>query len=225
MKRLQVSSSKGLNLTSDKAKSALKDEATKSNTKKFSPFLSLESSIKDPKLQVFKNDRFVCIKDKYPKAKAHYLLIPHGDAFPKLIRVADLIKLNNCVDILNELKSLSDKIVEENFPCDVKSKAICGFHSIQSMQPLHMHIISKDFESDCLKNRKHWNSFNTKYFIRLDELIECLKKERDYFENDFFNLNNENVLKSYLDLPLKCNICNIVQKNMPSLKRHLLTHK
>lgn len=225
MKRLQENSIKRANLTSEKAKSALKDEAVKSSATKYSPFLSLESSMKDQKLQVFKNERFVCIKDKYPKAKAHYLLIPRGDSFPKLIKVADLIKLNNSLEILKEMKSLSDKIIEENFPNDVKSKAMCGFHSIQSMQPLHMHIISKDFQSDCLKNKKHWNSFNTKYFIRLEELIECLENQEDYFKNDIFNLNNQNVLKNYLDSPLKCNYCNDQQKNIPTLKRHLITHK
>ena len=39
-------------------------------------FLSLEASMNDVTLQVFKNDAFVCIRDKYPKAKTHLLLIP-----------------------------------------------------------------------------------------------------------------------------------------------------
>ncbi|RNA08194.1 aprataxin isoform X2 [Brachionus plicatilis] len=226
MKRLQSNSTKGIGkLTSDKAKSVLNDETVKSSIKKSAPFLSLESSMKDEKLQVFKNDRFICIQDKYPKAKVHFLLIPHGNELPKMIRVADLIKSNQCLDLLKEIKSLSEKIIAENFPKELKSKTMCGFHSIQSMQPLHMHIISKDFDSDCLKNKKHWNSFNTKYFINLDDLIECLKNEKDYFKNDFFNLNNQKILKDYLDCPLKCNVCNAVQKNMPSLKRHLVTHK
>lgn len=225
MKRLKANSSKRVKLTTDKVKNVLKNEPISSNSKKTASFLSLESSMKDHKLQVFKNDRFVCIKDKYPKSKAHFLLIPHGDAFPKLIKLADLINLSQCIDILTELKSLSNKIIQENFPDYLKSKFLCGFHSIQSMQPLHMHILSTDFESDCLKNKKHWNSFNTKYFVNLDELIECLKNDKDYFKKDYFNLNNKSVLASYLDSELKCNICNAVQKNMPALKRHLISHK
>jgi len=30
---------------------------------------------------------------------------------------------------------------------------------------LHMHVISQDFNSPCLKTKKHWNSFTTEYFI------------------------------------------------------------
>lgn len=30
---------------------------------------------------------------------------------------------------------------------------------------VHLHVISQDFDSPCLKNKKHWNSFTTGYFI------------------------------------------------------------
>lgn len=30
---------------------------------------------------------------------------------------------------------------------------------------MHLHVISQDFDSPCLKNKKHWNSFTTEYFI------------------------------------------------------------
>ena len=30
---------------------------------------------------------------------------------------------------------------------------------------VHMHVISDDFISPCLKTKKHWNSFTTGYFI------------------------------------------------------------
>jgi aprataxin len=31
-----------------------------------------------------------------------------------------------------------------------------GFHSAPSMRALHLHVISSDFDSPCLKNKKHW---------------------------------------------------------------------
>lgn len=40
-----------------------------------------------------------------------------------------------------------------------------GFHNPPSMQRLHMHVISRDFVSGCLKTKKHWNSFNTRLFL------------------------------------------------------------
>lgn len=34
-----------------------------------------------------------------------------------------------------------------------------------STSHVHLHVISQDFDSPCLKNKKHWNSFNTDYFV------------------------------------------------------------
>ena len=53
----------------------------------------------------------------------------------------------------------------------------CGFHAIPSMAQVHMHVISQDFISPCLKTKTHWNSFNTPYFIDADKVLEYLSKE------------------------------------------------
>lgn len=37
------------------------------------------------------------------------------------------------------------------------------------MATLHIHIISEDNYSPHLKTKKHYNSFNTEFFVRLDE--------------------------------------------------------
>jgi aprataxin len=197
--------------------------ATATAKKTFSPFLSLDASMKDKTLQVFKSDRFVCIRDKYPKARVHLLLIPLVSISNgvKLLKVQDLLKLKDSLDILKEMKQLARKIVDEHVPAEFKSKMQLGFHSIQSMAPLHMHIISTDFVSDCLKHKKHWNSFTSAYFVHLDALIN----EGEYnFAKDEFNLNKPSVLKGYLEANLKCNVCGLVINNMPNLKKHQLSH-
>lgn len=191
------------------------------NSRKFTPFLSLESSLNDPTLQVFKNDRFVCIRDKYPKARFHLLLVPRD---VKLNKVEDLIRLDDAVKYLKDMRQLAKEIVEKNCPSKVSSKIHYGFHSIQSMSPLHMHIISSDFVSDCLKHKKHWNSFTSPYFIHLDDLIQNLESVTNYFAEDKFNLNKPSVLKDYLESPLKCHVCKQPLSNIPNLKKHILTH-
>lgn len=45
-----------------------------------------------------------------------------------------------------------------------------GIHSVPSMANLHIHVISRDFNSLRLKNKKHYNSFNTGFFIDWDDL-------------------------------------------------------
>lgn len=40
-----------------------------------------------------------------------------------------------------------------------------GYHAAPSMHRLHLHVISRDFQSVCMKTKKHWNSFNTPFFL------------------------------------------------------------
>lgn len=43
-----------------------------------------------------------------------------------------------------------------------------GVHAHPSMSHLHIHILSVDMHSDTMRHRKHYNSFNTDFFIPLD---------------------------------------------------------
>ena len=51
-----------------------------------------------------------------------------------------------------------------------------GFHSTPSLTPIHLHIISSDLESPCLKHKKHWNSFTKipEFYVPLDAVLESL---------------------------------------------------
>jgi aprataxin len=215
-------------------------------------FLSLEQSMNDITLQVYRNDEFVCIKDKYPKARVHLLLIPllASTSGTKLLKLEQLIRLPKPIEFLKLIQEISTKIIDDFVIEEVslslskiqKSNLICGFHAVQSMQPLHMHIISNDFQSNCLKNKKHWNSFNTCYFIKLNELIlhlqeisELMIKQKqtnktigdEYFKMDKFFLRNRKKLDEFLKMDLKCNKCkkNNIFKTIPELKKHLEQHK
>lgn len=45
-----------------------------------------------------------------------------------------------------------------------------GVHSVPSMANLHIHVMTKDLNSDRLKNKKHYNSFTTGFFVNWDKL-------------------------------------------------------
>ena len=188
--------------------------------------LSLESSMADNTMQVFKNDNFICIQDKYPKSDTHLLLIPVRQ---KLTNLEELIRLPESLSFLKEMKKCS-KFIVDSLPNSIdKSNLQYGFHAIQTFEPLHMHIISRDFSTEFLKNDKIWNSFNTDYFIDLDDLIEHLEKDLDYLSKDYFiadkfHLRNHEYLNKLLQTRLKCNICNSIQFNLNNLKEHLLSH-
>ncbi|OCL12584.1 HIT domain-containing protein [Glonium stellatum] len=46
---------------------------------------------------------------------------------------------------------------------------MAGVHAHPSMSHLHIHIISCDRFSPCLKHRKHYNSFNTGFFVPIED--------------------------------------------------------
>lgn len=46
-----------------------------------------------------------------------------------------------------------------------QTKKITRLVKILFYSHVHLHVISQDFDSPCLKNKKHWNSFTTDYFM------------------------------------------------------------
>ena len=190
-------------------------------------FLTLEPAINDPSVRVYKDDDFVCIKDKYPKAKHHFLLIPLLKIDGKyLTTVSELLQLAKADQLLEKMKNLSEKIIEGlNTKKGQAIKFNMGFHAVQSMYPLHMHIISDDMCSDCLKNKKHYNSFTTDYFVPLHELAKLLGDEKSAASViSHFELTNKSKLEGYLKLDIKCHHCQAPLSTIPNLKKHLLTH-
>ena len=50
-----------------------------------------------------------------------------------------------------------------------------GYHAIPSIQPLHLHIISSDFDSPCITTWKHIVSFKSMFFVTAGEVENHLK--------------------------------------------------
>jgi aprataxin len=103
-------------------------------------------------------------------------------------------------------------------------------HSVVYRQ-LHMHVISTDFNSDALKNKKHWNSFTTSFFIDANEFISILEtqgavkveriRER---EREFLPLISpkfdKHKFESMLTDELRCPICSAAFPTIPKVKLH-----
>lgn len=94
-----------------------------------------------------------------------------------------------------------------------KDRFRVGYHAQPSMSHLHLHVISKDFSSEFLKTKKHFNSFNTKLFID----AEVLRRELE--EDGTIAKWNEAELKRLLGMDLKC--CGRIFSNMSKLKEHI----
>lgn len=93
---------------------------------------------------------------------------------------------------------------------------ITGFHSLPSLPQLHMHLISMDLESPCLKHKKHYNSFSTYFFLTSDRIVDDLKK------NQYITLNQDtSTLAQYEKQAMECLWCGTPLKDIPSMKKHI----
>ncbi len=53
---------------------------------------------------------------------------------------------------------------------DWSQDVIAGVHAGPSMNHLHIHVLSRDFVSERMRHRKHYNSFHTPFFVDLEDL-------------------------------------------------------
>jgi aprataxin len=150
------------------------------------------------------DEHVVVIKDLYPKvftvneARYHFLAMPRERK-----ELLDLKRKDS--QMLDRLVEASDNI-RNKYP---KVEFRIGFHAVPSMSQLHLHIISQDFDSRCLKTKQHYLSFTTPFFVHPEEIIKNIEQGR------LKGLERE--LKGVL----RCHHCNSVFSNMPRLKAHL----
>ncbi|XP_046325686.1 aprataxin-like isoform X1 [Haliotis rufescens] len=168
----------------------------------------LLSSMDDPELRVDADDKVVIIKDKYPKALHHFLILPKE-------KIANLKKLKSEHILL--LKHIHKKGIEIAEKADKNLQFRFGYHAVPSMSHLHMHVISQDFNSPFLKTKKHWNSFTTEYFIDSKDILDQLEDKGRVETN---TTENEQLLKR----ELRCHKCSKMFSTMPALKSHIVLH-
>ena len=161
----------------------------------------LYASMEDPDLLVFQDEVLCVIKDKYPKAEHHFLVLPKE----KLTTLYDLHESH--LEVIKQMVKIAEKKVLMKWENrDFK----LGFHAVPSMAQVHMHVISQDFNSDCLKTKKHWNSFNTAYFVPAQKVIEILEQKGRIQPEDLVDGTD---MKSLLKTDLQCNQCDFKPKS------------
>ncbi|XP_070163151.1 aprataxin [Polyergus mexicanus] len=168
----------------------------------------LLKSMEDPECIIKKDDKIVVIKDKYPKAQFHYLVLPKED----ILSIWQVTR--NHQDLLIHMHEVAHGLVERH----TSHEFIMGYHAMPSMQRLHLHVISTDFRSPCLKTKYHWNSFTTPFFLHSSDVSRQLHEE-----GEIKKISSQKCI-DYLNTRLKCHKCTLQPKNMPDLKRHILIH-
>ncbi|KAK6118262.1 hypothetical protein DH2020_048048 [Rehmannia glutinosa] len=152
------------------------------------------------------SDDVIVINDAYPKAQRHVLVLARADG---LDSIADVRREH--VSLLKTMHDVglkwAEKFLDENKSLSFR----LGYHSAPSMRQLHLHVISQDFNSSHLKNKKHWNSFNTPFFL---DSVDVIKEVEDVG-----NIASKN--DKFLSMELRCHRCRSAHPNIPRLKSHI----
>lgn len=165
---------------------------------------------KYPKWIYFEDEHVRVIYDPYPKANVHLLVLPLNDLLPFQVSEFTLINLPELKKVHNIARGIA-KSIDERHSVELWNCKI-GYHARPAMIDLHLHIITQDFDSESLKNKKHWNSFNTEWFVPID------KVESDLLEHGLVLIPD---LTDCLKRPLKCHRCGEEFRFLPRLKEHL----
>lgn len=84
------------------------------------------------------------------------------------------------------------------------------------MRQLHLHVISQDFDSTHLKNKKHWNSFTTMFFRDSVDVIQEIEQ---------YGAAKVSHDEKLLATELRCHRCRSAHPNIPKLKSHIANCK
>ncbi|KAF7845305.1 Transcription factor bHLH140 [Senna tora] len=149
----------------------------------------------------------VVLNDLYPKAQKHVLVLARTGGLDCLADVR-----NDHLDLIKKMHAVGLKWAEKFLHENASLVFRLGYHSAPSMRQLHLHVISQDFESKHLKNKKHWNSFNTAFFLDSVNVIQEVSK------NGKATLKDDDKL---LSMELRCHRCRSAHPNIPRLKSHI----
>lgn len=157
---------------------------------------TVEPTAFGPERVISHNDKYVLINDLYPKADVHTLVLPRDpikneqhpfDAFEDLDFLAETkAEVEKAKQIVaSELRrrygrlSASEKARREAMDADEIPEKLpegrdwlshvnTGIHAHPSMTHLHVHVFSRDMVSECMKGRRHYETFNTPFLVPLD---------------------------------------------------------
>lgn len=196
---------------------------------------------------IFHDEHVVIVQDAFPKATRHYLVIPRSkkitrlhpfDAFKDPIQYTEMEEyVEKAKDMMAESVAAEGLIENEDIPkAHFKNTFIrAGIHLEPSLANVHIHVITQDFHLSRLKNRKHYNSFVTAFFVDFDRLAppprrDFLGPASDSSSDDDdleiprprFERRSAVLAKIIRDTPLSCVYCGeSFGSSFVKLKKHL----
>ncbi|KAI3403785.2 HNT3 [Candida oxycetoniae] len=160
---------------------------------------------------LFFDKNVVIIKDLFPKSFRHLLVIPrasdvshqhplevfntHYQAFTgeelykqlgEYVEEARSMILDSLSKEFNIKEEDKEAFIQRQYDF-VKT----GVHSVPSLRNLHIHVMTSDFNTPYMKNKKHYNSFNTKFFVAFEELDPFYNEKYCNLVNKFSDFDSD----------------------------------
>jgi aprataxin len=154
---------------------------------------------------LFFNEHVAVIPDKFPKASTHLLVIARDISLNKPSELT-----RDHLPLLLEMQRVAQLQVKQRMP---GRRVQIGVHAVPSMMAFHVHVMTCDFVSDSLKNKKHWNSFTTAFFVPLETLIRVLERDGAFHVD-------EHASEELLRGEMACPRCGAVLPTIPAVKKH-----
>ena len=184
----------------------------------------------------YEDENCVIVSDRYPKARLHFLLLAKPAYLNNVLRLTDLKQRDVAkLEVLYQTARAFATNAADDFYTFCRSGGDgggfgrggggplimnIGLHMIPSLEPLHIHIISDDFCSLWVKTKRHFNSFASDFFYKLDELVQSLREIGDLAAEI-----NPRMAQRQLDKDLKCTKCGLFGGGtMAEFKLHLESH-
>ncbi|KAK7195509.1 Scavenger mRNA decapping enzyme C-term binding/HIT domain containing protein [Novymonas esmeraldas] len=164
---------------------------------------------------LFKDDACIVVNDAFPKSAMHCLVMPVD------LRLQSLNALERRdIPLLRHMMHVGDEYVrylQTTSPQVYQARRfIAGFHAIPSLPMLHLHVLSMDLDSPCIKNKKHYNSFATFFFLTSARILEDLER------HGRVTLNQDVVrLRQMEEQDMRCLWCGTALANIPTMKAHI----
>lgn len=166
---------------------------------------------------LYKDDSCVVVNDAYPKSMVHCLVLPLDLRLDSLNALTkhDVPLLRHMLHVGHEyvrfLKTTAPQLYGTH-------RFISGFHALPSLPMLHLHVLSMDLDSVCLKSKKHYNSFATFFFLTGERVLDDLER------HGHVTINQDVARLSQMEKQdMTCLWCGAPLANVPAMKAHLKT--
>ncbi|EIN07393.1 HIT-like protein, partial [Punctularia strigosozonata HHB-11173 SS5] len=174
------------------------------------------------------------IFDAYPKSMFHFLILPRVLTSEPALTAKDISSLRTlCKRGKDQAKAVVFGLAEEaqRVRATIEEEMVnrygfkweiwTGFHTVPSMEHLHLHVLSADLVSSAMKNKRHYNSFHPTrgFFLHLDEVLSWFDSDDSSFAT--MSALDPTRYESLLKEDLSCFRCEQEFKQMPKLKEHL----